>query len=39
MFKTYEAPVVELVGDFRQDTGEFIGPHEEQILMFEDHSA
>ncbi|MDN5964637.1 MAG: lasso RiPP family leader peptide-containing protein [Actinomyces sp.] len=38
MFTTYETPVIELVGDFRHDTGEFIGPYDEQILPLEDHS-
>ncbi|MEV5326373.1 keywimysin-related RiPP [Nonomuraea sp. NPDC052634] len=34
----YEAPSLVQVGDFHQDTGEFIGPYEEAILPFEDHS-
>ncbi|MBF6332536.1 keywimysin-related RiPP [Nocardia transvalensis] len=38
MTKTYEAPAIVELGDFHQETGEFIGPHQEQILPFEDHS-
>lgn len=38
MINSYEAPMLVQVGDFRRDTGEFIGPHDEQILPLEDHS-
>lgn len=38
MKKNYEAPSLAQVGTFRADTGEFIGPHDEAILMLEDHS-
>ncbi|MCT1833290.1 keywimysin-related RiPP [Kocuria palustris] len=38
MIEKYEAPTLVQVGDFHQDTGEFIGPHDEQILFLEDHS-
>lgn len=38
MAHTYEAPQLQELGNFRQDTGEFIGPHDEQILPLDDHS-
>ncbi len=38
MSANYENPAINLVGTFRKDTGEFIGPHDEAILMLEDHS-
>ncbi|WP_432512825.1 keywimysin-related RiPP [Kineococcus sp. SYSU DK001] len=38
MDKTYETPAVADLGDFRAVTGEFIGPHDEAILPFEDYS-
>lgn len=38
MTEKYEAPTLVQVGDFREDTGEFIGPHDEAILPLEDHS-
>ncbi|GAB3457952.1 hypothetical protein GCM10027570_40980 [Streptomonospora sediminis] len=34
----YEAPAVTELGEFTDQTGEFLGPHDEQILPFLDHS-
>ncbi|MFY2788587.1 hypothetical protein [Rhodococcus sp. KRD162] len=38
MNKPYETPAVADLGRFQDETGEFIGPHTEAILPFEDHS-
>ncbi|MCI2423724.1 lasso RiPP family leader peptide-containing protein [Saccharopolyspora sp. K220] len=38
MDKTYEAPTAVELGNFADETGEFVGPYTEQILPFEDHS-
>lgn len=38
MAHPYEAPQLLELGTFHQDTGEFIGPHDEQILPLDDHS-
>ncbi|MFY2788586.1 MAG: hypothetical protein WBG53_20040 [Rhodococcus sp. (in: high G+C Gram-positive bacteria)] len=38
MSKPYETPAVADLGRFQDETGEFIGPHTEAILPFEDHS-
>lgn len=38
MSNNYEAPAVVEMGDFRRETGEFVGPFTEQILPFEDYS-
>ncbi len=35
---TYTIPTIVALGDFKEQTGEFIGPHTEAILPFEDHS-
>ncbi|WP_107123125.1 lasso RiPP family leader peptide-containing protein [Streptomyces caeruleatus] len=39
MSTDYEAPAVAELGDFAEETGEWFGPHDEQILLWEDYSA
>ncbi|WDZ90611.1 hypothetical protein [Nocardiopsis sp. HUAS JQ3] len=35
----YEAPSITGLGEFTAETGEFLGPCPEAILIFEDHSC